>query len=42
MFDGGVWALKEGKEYAAYYPFNEQIARSGDNLEFSFLGQPQI
>ena len=41
MFDGGVWALKEGKEYAAYYPFNEQIARSGDNLEFSFLGQTQ-
>lgn len=41
VFDGGVWALKEGKEYAAYYPFNEQIARSGDNLEFSFLGQTQ-
>lgn len=40
-FDGGVWALKEGKEYAAYYPFNEQIVRSGDNLEFSFLGQTQ-
>lgn len=40
-FDGGVWALKEEKEYAAYYPFNEQIARSGDNLEFSFLGQTQ-
>lgn len=40
-FDGGVWALKEGKEYAAYYPFNEQIARSGDNLEFSFLSQTQ-
>lgn len=41
VFDGGVWALKEGKEYAAYYPFNEQIARSVDNLEFSFLGQTQ-
>ena len=41
MFDGGVWALKEGKEYAAYYPFSEQIARSGDNLEFSFLNQTQ-
>lgn len=41
VFDGGVWALKEGKEYAAYYPFNEQIARSGDNLEFTFLGQTQ-
>ena len=40
-FDGGVWALKEGKEYSAYYPFNEKIARSGDNLEFSFLGQTQ-
>lgn len=41
VFDGGVWALKEGKEYAAYYPFNEKIARSGDNLAFSFLGQKQ-
>ena len=40
-FDGGVWALKEGKEYAAYYPFNEKIARSGDILEFSFLNQTQ-
>lgn len=41
VFDGGVWALKKGKEYAAYYPFNEKIARSGDKLAFSFLGQKQ-
>lgn len=41
VFDGGVWALKDGKSYAAYYPFNEEIARSGDDLEFSFLGQKQ-
>ena len=40
-FDGGVWALKDGKSYAAYYPFNETIARSGDQLEFSFQGQKQ-
>lgn len=40
-FDGGVWALKEGKGYAAYYPYNEKVARSGDKLEFSFEGQTQ-
>lgn len=41
VFDGGVWALKEGKEYAAYYPFKEEIVRSGNSLDFSFLGQTQ-
>ena len=40
-FDGGVWALKEGKGYAAYYPFKREIAVSGDKLEFSFTGQTQ-
>lgn len=40
-FDGGVWALKSGKSYAAYYPYKEIIARSGDKLEFSFTGQTQ-
>ena len=42
MFDGGVWALKEGEEYAAYYPLKEEVARSGDSLTFSFLGQAQV
>ena len=40
-FDGGVWALKEGREYAAYYPFGRVIADSRDSLGFSFLGQTQ-
>lgn len=40
-FDGGVWALKEGKGYAAYYPYSEVVARKNSKLEFSFLGQTQ-
>ena len=40
-FDGGVWALKSGKSYAAYYPYKEIIARSSDKIEFSFTGQTQ-
>lgn len=40
-FDGGVWALKEGREYAAYYPFDRIVADSRDSLEFSLLGQAQ-
>lgn len=40
-FDGGVWALKEGKEYAAYYPYSEVVARKDSKLEFSFRGQTQ-
>lgn len=41
MFDGGVWALKEGKEYAAYYPFKKEARLSNESIEFSFLGQTQ-
>ncbi len=40
-FDGGVWALKEGKGYAAYYPMKPEFVMSGGKLEFSFLGQTQ-
>ena len=41
MFDGGVWALREGKEYAAYYPYQYEAIPSGGSLSFSFLGQTQ-
>lgn len=41
LFDGGVWALKEGKSYAAYYPYQKEAVISGDKLEFSFHGQTQ-
>lgn len=41
VFDGGAWALKEGKEYAAYYPYVKEVVRSTDNLIFSFSGQRQ-
>lgn len=40
-FDGGVWALKEGKEYAAYYPFKKEARVSNESIKFSFLGQRQ-
>lgn len=40
-FDGGVWALKEGKEYAAYYPFKKEAVVSGESITFSFEGQRQ-
>lgn len=40
-FDGGVWALKEGKGYAAYYPYQKEALVSNEKLEFSFLGQTQ-
>lgn len=40
-FDGGVWALKEGKAYAAYYPFQKQAAVSNESVEISFMGQKQ-
>ena len=38
-FDGGSWALKRDKQYAAYYPYREKLVRSADTLQFSFLGQ---
>lgn len=40
-FDGGVWALKKGKEYAAYYPFRKDAVISNESIRFSFLGQTQ-
>lgn len=40
-FDGGMWTLKEGKEYAAYYPFQMKTATSKSKLEYSFTGQGQ-
>lgn len=40
-FDGGVWALKEGKEYAAYYPFQKEAAISSESLMLYFDGQTQ-
>lgn len=40
-FDGGVWALKAGKGYAAYYPYQKEAVLSGESLEFSFQGQTQ-
>ena len=39
QFDGGSWALKRDKQYAAYYPYRDQTVRSTDTLHFSFLGQ---
>lgn len=41
VFDGGAWALKAGKEYSAYYPYVKSVARSTDDLNFSFIGQHQ-
>lgn len=41
MFDGGVWSLREGKTYAAYYPFRRESADSKDVLCFTFDGQNQ-
>ena len=40
-FDGGVWALKDGKGYAAYYPYQKEALVSKEKLEFSFQGQTQ-
>lgn len=40
-FDGGEWALKSGRSYTSYYPCQRLAAISGDELDFSFLGQEQ-
>lgn len=40
-FDGGVWTLKKGKEYGAYYPFKKEAVISDESISFSFLGQIQ-
>lgn len=43
-FDGGYWALKDGKSYNAYYPFSRQNFASADSktrIPVSYLGQTQ-
>ena len=43
-FDGGYWALKDGKSYNAYYPFSCQNFTSADSkarIPVSYLGQTQ-
>lgn len=43
-FDGGYWALKEGFEYNAYYPFDLANFASADmkkQIPVSYLGQTQ-
>lgn len=40
-FDGGAWALKEGKEYIAYYPYQSVVLTSNGNAELTFSGQTQ-
>lgn len=40
-FDGGMWAIKDGHQYAAYYPLNNQVLTSRDRLTLSFLNQEQ-
>ena len=41
IFDGGEWALKYGRKYAAYYPFSKEALNSGEKIVFSFLSQSQ-
>lgn len=43
-FDGGYWALKDGKSYNAYYPFNRDNYASSETktkIPVSYLGQYQ-
>ena len=43
-FDGGYWALKAGKTYNAYYPFNRDNYASSDmktKIPVTYLGQYQ-
>lgn len=43
-FDGGYWALKDGKTYNAYYPFSRENYASADmktQIPVSYLGQYQ-
>lgn len=41
LFDGGDWALKEGRPYAAYYPFHVDAVDVSGSVTFSFTGQRQ-
>lgn len=40
-FDGGAWALKEGKDYIAYYPYQSVVLTSDGQATLSFTGQTQ-
>lgn len=41
-FDGANWALRQGAQYAAYYPFKgAQYYRSYDNIKVDYTGQCQ-
>lgn len=41
-FDGGNWGVREGRKYAAYYPFVGELVASDASLSYSFKGQKQI
>lgn len=41
LFDGGDWAIKEGRPYAAYYPFHNDAVDVSGTVSFSFAGQRQ-
>lgn len=41
-FDGGAWILEEGRQYAAYYPYDASNTESSNsNYRFSYEGQAQ-
>ncbi|MCQ2136575.1 MAG: hypothetical protein MJY67_06620, partial [Bacteroidales bacterium] len=40
-FDGGAWKLKDGKEYAAYYPCQYVVLTSEGAAEIDMSGQSQ-
>ena len=40
-FDGGGWALKDGKTYAAYYPFIGKMYLDINSIPVSYVGQSQ-
>ena len=42
LFDGGDWALKAGRAYAAYYPFNRwNTFRDNKTIQLDYTGQTQ-
>lgn len=40
-FDGGAWKLRDGDEYAAYYPCKDEVVTSAASVEFDMNGQSQ-
>ena len=40
-FNGGAWAIREGVQYGAYYPYQNKIVTSSGSVEFSVEGQVQ-